>query len=85
MAIRNSLGTEFNVEHVKRMFYAEGYTLERAMAPSRPEHRAAAQSSHGTTLFFKRRDAAVVAVIYRDYDGDTDIVLNTVTAPEHAK
>ncbi len=85
LAVRNSLGTEFNVEHLKRMFDAEGYTLERGAAPPRLAHPASTRPSHGTTLFFKRRDAEVVAVIYRDHGGDTDIVLNTVTAPEQVK
>lgn len=86
LTLSNNLDVEFNVGYIKHTLDADGYTLERATSPIALTNGAVPQNGRaGTTLFFKRRDAEAVAMIYRDTGGDTAIVLNTVTALEHAK
>ncbi|MBB5606651.1 MULTISPECIES: hypothetical protein [unclassified Janthinobacterium] len=86
LTLSNNLGVPFNVEHIKRMLDAEGYISEGSASPTGSGNAASLQSARdGTTLFFKRRDAEAVAVVYRDSKGDTAIVLNTVTDMARAK
>jgi len=77
LALNNNLSVELNVAHLKRTLSAQGYALMQTA--SRQRH------DSGTTLFFKRRDAETIAVVYRTPDGKSSIVLNTVTEPERTK
>lgn len=86
LALSNTHGPELNVEHVKSMLAAQGYTLERASAQGGIDNAVSSHSGRGaTTLLFKRMDGEAMAVIYRAAGGATAIVLNTTTYLEHAK
>jgi hypothetical protein len=77
-AIVNSHSVGINSEYVQRMLRADGFILERESGPSQFRHARAHLSSDARTLFFKRRDAEAIAVLFSSDDGKSVIVLNRV-------
>lgn len=84
-AIVNSHSIGINTEYVKRMLRAEGFTLEREMAPAQGRGMNARTSPDARTMFFKRPGAEALAVVTRNESGNSVIVLNRVSFAEHVK
>ncbi len=86
LVLSNAHAPGLNIDNVKHLLAADGYSLERASAQGHTGNAAATRTgSGGTTLQFKRADGEAVAVVYRQAGGDTAVVLNTVTYLAPAK
>ncbi|MES2161628.1 MAG: hypothetical protein V4476_10770 [Pseudomonadota bacterium] len=77
LTLSNALGVELNVQHIRRTLSAQGYQ------PGNPVD--APHAKAGATLQFARPGAEAIASVYRAADGNTAIVLNTITELEHTK
>lgn len=86
VVLTNTHSTALNSEAVKKMLGADGFTFERETQPTGQSgpYRGAA-SPDARTLFFRRAGGEAVAVISRDDNGRTGVVLNTTSHGEHAK
>jgi len=75
-----------NIERLKSLMHDDGYTIERETGASReaalrlPQHVA-----NGRTLYFRAPSKEAMAVVARNGQGRTTIVLNTVTLVEGFK
>lgn len=84
-AVVNSHSTDINVEYVKRMLRADGFTLEREASPSQLTSTRSGLSQSARTMFFKRPGAEVTAVVAKIESGDSVVVLNRVNLVEPNK
>lgn len=84
-AVVNSHSIDINVEYVKRMLRADGFTLEREASPSQLASARTGLSRGARTMFFKRPGSEAIAVVTKNESGDSVIVLNRVNSAEPNK
>ncbi len=75
-----------NIERIKALMREDGLSFERATgADDSTAARVPASVANGRTLFFKGQGKEAMAVVARDAQGQTAVVMNTVTVVERFK
>jgi len=86
LLVINTQSETLNYERLKNLMQSDGFVLEQEVKPNDklsaklPDGRA-----NGKTMLFKGKGKEAVATIYRDNNGKTAIVLNTITEMERFK
>lgn len=86
LVITNGQGEELNRDRLKYLLQEDGFIFEReAVAGEKTAAHLPAHLANGKTLYFKSPGKEAIAVISHNANGDTAIVLNTITALERFK
>lgn len=78
----NTQSESLNRDRLKNLMRDDGFELEREATP---DDKSLAGHANGRTLFFKGAGKEAMATLYRDSNGNTAIVLNTITQMERFK
>lgn len=86
LLVTNTQSEDLNRDRLKSLMHDDGFKLEQEAVP---DEKAAASlpagQGTGKTLYFKGQGKEAIATIYRDSNGNTAIVLNTITQMERFK
>lgn len=82
LLVTNTQSESLNRDRLKSLMRDDGFELEHEAAQ---DEKSAAGNARGKTLFFKGAGKEAMATLYRDSNGNTAIVLNTITQMERFK
>ena len=86
VAFANSHSPALNATFVRNMLEGDGFAFERQTVSAGHAPKLPARVSHERqTLFYKAPGGEAIAVIFRDDNGKSAIVLNTISHVEQAK
>ena len=86
LLVINAQSEALNYERLKSLMQSDGFVLEQDVKPSdKPSAKFPDGRANGKTMLFKGKGKEAVATIYRDSNGKTAIVLNTITEMERFK
>ncbi len=86
LLVTNTQSEDLNRDRLKNLMRDDGFTLEQeAVMDEKAAARLPAGQGSGKTLYFKGQGKEAIATIYRDSNGNTAIVLNTITQMEQFK
>lgn len=86
IVLTNTHSVGLSAESIKSMLHGDGFTLERETVPvNQLGAGRGGAAREGRTLFFAKPGGEAVAVISRDAQGRTAVVLNTISHAERSK
>ena len=86
LLVTNTQSESLNRDRLKSLMRDDGFKLEQeAVLDEKTAASLPAGQANGKTLFFKGPGKEAMATIYRDSNGNTAIVLNTITQMERFK
>lgn len=86
LLVTNTQSESLNRDRLKSLMRDDGFKLEQeAVLDEKTAASLPAGQANGKTLYFKGRGKEAMATIYRDSNGNTAVVLNTITQMERFK